>query len=61
MDLAVELALEAHQEVLELECGSILVIVQEDAAIYEPVINEVDQISISQKITWGHRTLKVGA
>ena len=59
--LAVELAFKAHQEVLKLECGSILGFCQADAAIIGPVINGVDQIAISQTITWGHRTLKVGA
>ena len=51
VDLAVKFALKAHQEVLELECGSILGFGQEDAAIIGPVVNEADQIAISQTIT----------
>ena len=51
MDLAVELALEAHQEVLELEGGSILGLGQNNATIIRSVVDEVDQIPIPQAIT----------
>ena len=59
--LAVELALEDHQEVLELEGGSILGLGQKNATIIRSVVDEVDQIEIPQAITWGHRTFQVGA